>query len=400
MRLLQMSFSGAVLIIVIAAVRAAAVNVLPKKTFLILWGIALFRLLMPCSVPCVFSIYTLLNPGMSVFTEAESEGNAQTSVNRLVPADQDILYEQSDGLLRQSERFAPLISLARVLWLTGMALCSLFFASSYLYWRYAFQTSLPIHNDFVEQWQQAHGKRFSVLVRQSDRIAAPLSYGFFGAVILMPKKTDWSNTEQLKYVLMHEYVHICRHDSAVKLISTLALCVHWFNPLVWLMYLLLQRDIELVCDESVIRRFGEPSKMTYANMLIDMEMKKGSPMLLCNHFGKNAIEERIIAIMKMKKTSVATMLLSAVLIAGITVSFATSASAKKVENDYNKTGTVNTDALKIRENASGSASVSGLLPEMQQVIILSEEDGFYHVSVPGDYGLDGWVRKEYVDIDE
>ncbi len=136
MRLLQMSFSGAVLIIVIAAVRAAAVNVLPKKTFLILWGIALFRLLMPCSVPCVFSIYTLLNPGMSVFTEAESEGNAQTSVNRLVPADQDILYEQSDGLLRQSERFAPLISLARVLWLTGMALCSLFFASSYLYWRY------------------------------------------------------------------------------------------------------------------------------------------------------------------------------------------------------------------------------------------------------------------------
>jgi len=400
MRLLQMSFSGAVLIIVIAAVRAMAVNVLPKKTFLILWGIVLFRLLIPYSVPFPFSVYTLLNPGISVFTNAESEGNAQTSVDGMLPADRDILYEQSDGLLRQSEKFASLASLARVLWLIGVALCSLFFASSYFYWRYAFQTSLPIHNDFVEQWQQAHGKRFSVLVRQSDRIAAPLSYGFFQAVILMPKNTDWSNTEQLKYVLMHEYVHICRHDSAVKLISTLALCVHWFNPLVWLMYLLLQRDIELVCDEIVIRRFGEPSKRTYANMLIDMEMKKDSPMPLCNYFGKNAIEERITAIMKMKKTSVVTMLLSAVLIAGITVSFATSASAKKVENDYNKTGTVNTDALKIRENAAGSASVSGLLPEMQQVIILSEEDGFYHVSVPGDDGLDGWVRKEYVDIDE
>lgn len=394
MRLLQMSFSGAVLIIVIVAVRAAAVNVLPKKTFMILWGIALFRLLMPYSVPCACSVYTLLTPGMSVFTDTESEGNAQTVVAGLFPAVRDILYEQ------QSEKFASLIFVARVLWLIGVALCSLFFASSYFYWRYAFQTSLPIHNDFVKQWQQAHGKRLPVLVRQSDRIAAPLSYGIFRAVILMPKKTDWSNTEQLKYVLMHEYVHICRHDSAFKLISTLALCVHWFNPFVWLMYFLLQCDIELVCDESVIRCFGEQSKRTYANMLIDMEMKKGSPMPLCNHFGKNAIEERIIAIMKVKKTSVATMLLSAVLIAGITVSFATSASAGKVENDYNKTGTVNTDALKIRENASGSASVSGLLPEMQQVMILSEEDGFYHVFVPGDAGLDGWVRKEYVDIDE
>lgn len=394
-----MSFSGAVLIIVIAAVRAVAVNVLPKKTFLILWGIALFRLLIPYFVPSPFSVYTLLPPGISILTDAESEGTAQTSVSGLFPTDRDILHEQSDGLLRQSGRFAPLISLARVLWLIGATLCSLFFVSSYLYWRYVFQTSLPIRNDFVAQWQQAHGKKFPVLVRQSDRITAPLSYGIFRAVILMPKRTDWNNTEQLKYILMHEYVHICRHDSAVKLISTLALCVHWFNPIVWLMYLLLQRDIELACDEGVIHCFGEPSKMTYANMLIDMEMKKGSPMPLCNHFGKNAIEERIVAIMKMKKTSVVTMLLSAVLIAGITVSFATSASAKKVQNNYNKTGIVNTDALKIRENASGSASVSGLLPEMQQVIILSEEDGFYHVSIPGDGGLDGWVRKEYVDID-
>lgn len=128
MRLLQMSFSGAVLIIVIAAVRAVAVNVLPKKTFLILWGIALFRLLMPCSVPCAFSVYTLLNPEMPAFTDAESEGNAQASVDGLYPAVCGILHEQS-------EKSASLISLARVLWLIGAAFCSLFFAGSYFYWR-------------------------------------------------------------------------------------------------------------------------------------------------------------------------------------------------------------------------------------------------------------------------
>ncbi len=228
-------------------------------------------------------------------------------------------------LLQQSTNSKIVISITWIIWLVGMITCAMYFVSSYLYWRFAFRFSLPIQNDFVEQWQKTHFKTPPVLVRQSDRIAAPLSYGIFHSVILMPKRTDWNNTEQLSYVLLHEYVHICRHDSLLKLISALALCVHCFNPLVWVMYILLQRDIELACDESVVRRFGEVSKKTYANMLIDMEARKSGLMPLCNHFSKNAIEERIIAIMKIKKTTVTTMLSAVILIVGVTAAFATSA---------------------------------------------------------------------------
>ena len=137
-----------------------------------------------------------------------------------------------------------------------------------------------------------------ILVRQSDRISAPLTYGIFRPVILMPKKMDWKNEKQLQYVLSHEYVHIYRYDTVTKLIATLALCIHWFNPFVWVMYILFNRDIELACDESVIRQFGEKSKSAYSLMLINMEATKSGLLPFCNNFSKNAIEERITAVMK------------------------------------------------------------------------------------------------------
>ena len=90
----------------------------------------------------------------------------------------------------------------------------------------------------------------------------------------MPKTTDWENVSQLQYIFTHEYVHIRRFDTLTKLIAALALCIHWFNPFVWLMYILLNRDIELACDESIIRQLGEKSKGDYSRMLIRMEVEK------------------------------------------------------------------------------------------------------------------------------
>ena len=107
----------------------------------------------------------------------------------------------------------------------------------------------------------------------------------------MPKKKDWENSQQLKYVLLHEYTHICRFDMVTKLIAALALCIHWFNPFVWAMYILFNRDIELSCDESVVRHFGENTKSFYARTLITMEEKKSGLTPLYNSFSRNAIEE-------------------------------------------------------------------------------------------------------------
>ncbi|MDE6912237.1 MAG: SH3 domain-containing protein [Lachnospiraceae bacterium] len=334
MSLLQMSFFGAVLIIVITVIRAATIHKLPKKTFLLLWGIVLFRLLVPYTVPSAFSVYTLFSPQTPVSVNTIHAGNQyeKAPINGNHVAIEDMLSKQIFEMQQMPENCISPVAIGLMVWLLGMILCGIFFTLSYLHWRFEFQAALPIQNDFVEQWQETHSAKRPVLVRQSDKVSAPLSYGLWKSVILMPKKTDWNDIGQLEYILLHEYVHICHHDSAVKLISAFTLCVHWFNPLVWVMYFLLQRDIELACDESVVRRFGEQSKSIYANMLIDMEARKSGLMPLCNNFSKNAIEERIMAIMKMKKTSVMAVLLSAALIVGVAAAFATSASAKKAEN--------------------------------------------------------------------
>ena len=85
-----------------------------------------------------------------------------------------------------------------------------------------------------------------------------------------------------------------------KILFAAVLCIHWFNPLVWVMYVLANRDIELSCDAWVIRMMGEKNRSSYALMLIKMEEKRSGMSALYSHFGKNAISERIEAIMKFK----------------------------------------------------------------------------------------------------
>lgn len=320
MSLLQRSFSGAVLIAAVVIIRAFAIHKLPKKTFLVLWWIALLRLLIPFSVPSGFSIYSLINRAADVsILSMEQTGEAAPVILQGQAA-------HLDSISRLSAGRASLFFVWPVVWGMGGILCAAFFVISYVRCRREFQTSLPVENISVKQWLQEHPLKRPVTVRQSDRIVSPLTYGILRPVILLPKKTDWENTRELQYILEHEAVHIRRYDIVTKLIAAAALCIHWFNPLVWVMYLLFNRDMELACDESVVRQFGEASKSAYARMLIEMEAKKGAVLPFCNNFSRNAIEERITAIMKIQKISKFSFVIAAGFIVCLTAAFTTSAS--------------------------------------------------------------------------
>ena len=319
MNLLQMSFSGAVFITAVVLIRGAAIHKLPKKTFLVLWELVMFRLLIPFSIPSVFSVYTLANHSISSTTWPE----AGTGYDN--PAMQG-LFVTAQGAERPPADVSPSVSVWFMVWCAGILLTALFFVISYLRCLMEFRTALPVRSHYVEKWLGERPLKRRISVRQSDRISAPLTYGIFRPVILLPKKMDWKKEKQLQYVLSHEYVHICRYDTVTKLVAALALCIHWFNPFVWVMYLLFNRDIELACDESVIRQLGEKSKSAYSLMLIDMEAAKSGLLPFCNSFSKNAIEERITAVMKTKKPSLFVICIAAVLIVGVTTAFATSAA--------------------------------------------------------------------------
>lgn len=326
MNLLQMSFSGAAFITAVVIIRAVAINKLPKKTFIVLWELVMLRLLIPFSIPSMFSIYTLVTHSISSATLPEGG----TDYN--IPSMQG-LFVTTQEVEQPPADISSSVSMWFIVWCAGTILIALFFIISYLRCLIEFRTALPVHNHYVEKWLEERPLKRPISVRQSDKIHAPLTYGIFRPVILMPKKTDWKNEKQLKFILSHEYVHISRYDTVTKLIATLALCIHWVNPFVWVMYFLFNRDIELACDESVIRQFGEKSKSAYSLMLINMEVAKSGLLPFCNNFSKNAIEERITAIMKTKKTSLFAICIAAILIVGVTTTFATSAAENSSEKN-------------------------------------------------------------------
>lgn len=318
MKLLQMSLAGGVMILVITVIRALAIERLPKKTFLALWAAVLARLLAPVSLPSALSIYSLL----ARRAPAAAEWTAVPALPAL-PAETGAAAAAAAQQTASAPAAQPPVW--TIVWAVGAAVCAVVFAVAYGRCCREFRASFPVENDVIRRWLQSHPLRRTIAIRQSGRISSPLTFGVLRPVILVPKKTDWTDETALRYVLEHEFVHIQRFDVLSKLLLIAAVCVHWFNPLVWVMYVLANRDLELSCDETVLRRFGGDVRAAYARVLIRMEAARGGFAPLCNHFGKNAIEERITAIMKTKRITIVSLGLAALLVAGTVTVFATSA---------------------------------------------------------------------------
>lgn len=321
MSFFQMSITGCALILFIVVVRVLASRRLPRSTFMVLWVIAAVRLILPLSIPLPIGI-----PMEVPFLPDKGPGLAAGNTAFASPSQTAMPVDLDMGLIRLS-RAAPQasksVSVFWVIWLVGILFLMLYFLISYLRSLQKFRMSIPDDTPYVQGWLTAHRIFRPLAVRSSDLISSPLTYGILRPVILLPKKLDRNNETAMQYVLTHEYVHIRRFDAVTKILFAVVLCLHWFNPLVWAMYILGNRDMELSCDACVIRIIGEKKKSSYALTLISMEEAKCSCSSLYSHFSKYAITERIEAIMKFKKASTLVIALALVLV----VSAATTAFA-------------------------------------------------------------------------
>ena len=354
MSLFQMSVAGGVLILFIVLIRALAIHRLPKTTFLALWMIAALRLLLPFSIPLTFNIHI----GLDVFSDVVQElpsGNIASTL----PGDSPPSYDIGTAVPSPATEH---ISTFEILWLVGVLLLAIYFSISYFRSMRKFRMSIPDNTPYIQNWLTAHQISRPLAVRSSDLISSPLTYGILHPVILLPKKLDRNDQVALKYVLTHEYVHIRRFDAITKILFAAVLCIHWFNPFVWVMYVLANRDMELSCDAWVIRMMGAKNRSSYALMLIKMEERRNGMSALCSHFGKNAITERIEAIMKFKKATAVASALALVLVVGATTAFAASSGAWQEFDleDLNLTegdiGT-ETDSMKIIDPTSTQAQI-------------------------------------------
>ncbi|MDE7311311.1 MAG: M56 family metallopeptidase [Eubacterium sp.] len=392
MNLLEMSLSGTVFILAVLAVRAAAVHYLPKKTFLVLWGVALVHLLLPVRIPSSLSIYSRI-PGFVQKADTQQAGsrNGEAKASKAVSqgrSEGSTAYGDEkkgnafegafDGAFDGGKRLAVQGGLRKtfgIIWAAGFGVCLAVFAAVYAACIRRFHASMPVKNEFVEGWLREQQGRRHIQVRQSGFVKAPITYGIFRPVIVMPKQTDWEDTKQLRYILAHEAVHIRRLDAAAKLLLAAALAVHWFNPFVWLMYAVCNRDLELSCDETVVRAFGENTRAEYARILIGMEERKSMPLPLCSGFCRNVMQERIVAIMKIQKKSKAAVIAAAAVVGVLAAVFATSSADVEGQNPSIKAQAQPKKISNISLNLSNQAA-----EEISDAVIThmeKEYEGFY-----------------------
>lgn len=325
MNLITMSIAGGVMILATVIIRLFGLRKLPKTTFTALWAIVTLRLLIPFSLPFEGSIYTLLTnlPGTtSPSTAADLPNTAFT----LYTVSRTLANPAAQGTATTPSSINPLI----IIWLSGAVLLALYFVFSYFRIRRRFSFDYTAN---CQDAMRATGIKLlrPITVHVSSAVEVPLTYGVLRPIILLPKGTDLTDTERLRAVLAHEMVHIKKFHAVYKPLLIAALCVHWFNPLVWVMLILANRDIELLCDEAVLQALGAQEKGVYARVLLEMEEQKAGLIPMFNSFSKYALEERICSIMNFKRLSAGAIVLALALIVGVTVAFATSGAEEIVE---------------------------------------------------------------------
>jgi len=380
MNIASLSMAASLTIMAVILIRLLFIHVLPKKTFMLLWGIVIFRLLIPVSIPSRLSIWNIIDaipaalqkeaavaanlPAIGI-TEAAATIPFNNPVVPMVKIPEAVtetgINASSYSAVVSSQKSSPAgLSFLFWLWLAGAIACGVFFIFPHLRWRNIYKTALPMDNNFLRQWKTGHPLKRSLCIKQSDLVDSPLTYGIFKPVILLPKNLDWRAEKRLSYILTHEYIHIRRFDILWKWILAITLAVHWFNPLVWVMFMLANRDMELYCDETVVQKYigysGDSVKTGYALTLVSLVEKQNQWISLYANFSRNVVEERVVSIMKIRKFSYVAVLSAILLICCITMVFATGKTLPPAMNDNDA---VLTDATGNFIRVSGGSYLMG-----------------------------------------
>ena len=155
---------------------------------------------------------------------------------------------------------------------------------------------------------------------QSENVSSPFVLGLIKPRIYLPFSI---NGQDLEHVVAHEQAHIRRKDHWWKPLGFLLLTIHWFNPFMWLSYVLLCRDIELACDEKVIRELGNEQRADYTQALVACSINRRTIAACPLAFGEVGVKERVKSVMNYKKPAFGIVLLAVIACVGVAVCFLT-----------------------------------------------------------------------------
>ncbi|MBQ9748026.1 MAG: hypothetical protein IJV98_04500, partial [Clostridia bacterium] len=287
--ILNMSITASVLIVIVLFVRVLLKRA-PSVFAYMLWGAVLFRLLCPYSVALPISLFqptdVQTKEGMLYYVSTPS-----VSVS---PA-QSAVPPMDGGGAGSALASADPVTVCTVIWAIGVVA---FIAAGVI-------RTVLLKRDLIG----AVPIERSVYV--ADHLAAPFTMGVLRPRIYLPSDLQAHDRD---FVVMHERLHIRRGDHLVRLISFLALCLHWFNPLVHVMFLLSERDMERSCDEAVLRRMERDVRAEYASLLLGMTSGRRIRFPAPISFDGDPTRERIKNIMRYRRPRRLTVILLSVVL--------------------------------------------------------------------------------------
>ena len=276
----------------------------PKWVNVLLWGIVAVRLIFPFSIESALSLIPSAET-VSPSIMMETAPSVQTGV----PALDQVINPVIDHSLSPAPGASanPLqiwIPVLTVIWLWGVAALFLYSAVSYRRLRRRVCEAVILRDN----------------IYQSENVCSPFVLGIIRPKIYLPYHMD---KREMDHVIAHEQTHIRRRDHWWKPLGFLLLTVHWFNPLLWLSYILLCRDIELACDERVIREMGNEQRADYTHALVSCSVSRRSIAACPLAFGEVGVKTRVKSVMNYKKPAFWIVLASVVVCVVAAVCFLT-----------------------------------------------------------------------------
>ena len=281
LKIINMSISASWLVLAVLILRLVLKKA-PKWVNVLLWGIVAVRLICPFSFESVLSLIPSaetipLNIGMDTTPTINSGINAiNNAVNPIISQSNTPMAGASVNPLQIT------IGIYEYIWIFGMIALALYTAISY--WRLSRKVDTAV--------------RYKDNIFQSENVNSPFVLGIIKPRIYLPFNMNGQN---LEHVVAHEQAHIRRKDHLWKPLGFLLLTIHWFNPLMWLAYVLLCRDIELACDEKVIKKLGNEQRADYTQALVACSVNRRMIAACPLAFGEVGVKERVKSVMNYKK---------------------------------------------------------------------------------------------------
>lgn len=285
----------------------------PKIFSYILWAPVLFRLVCPFSFGSAFSIFNLVSldakqgSGAYEFVPRNTgmiQAPASQSANNVFDSAANVLLPAADPTA-SADPVQIWLAVLSLVWILGVITLLTYSIVSYVKTKGKLQTATRVDGNVFE----------------TDAVETAVVCGFIRPKIYVPlniRDTD------LSYILEHERTHIRRKDHLVKPLAYLALILHWFNPLMWLCFSLMSRDMEMSCDESVLRKLGDGAKGGYSGSLLSLAVKRKG-LLAANPlaFGENYVKTRIKNILDFRKPAFWVTVVAVIAVCAAVIAFTT-----------------------------------------------------------------------------